>query len=230
MERPAWRAAGAAALAGTVLLVAPTAVHAHETVQRGDLEIVVGFGTEPAYLGQPNSVQVVLTHGEEPVVDLGDTLAVEVSYGDEPPVELALEPNFAVGAYGEPGDYRAWLIPTAAGPYTIHLSGTIDGEDVDETVTSGPDTFSEVESGSEIMYPVEAPATTDLVERIERESARVADAAGRVDAAEVRAARAADDASSARTIALVGVAIGLLGVASAGMAALVGRRRLRTVR
>ncbi len=230
MERPAWRAAGAAALAGTVLLVAPTAAHAHETVQRGDLEIVVGFGTEPAYLGQPNSVQVVLTHGGEPIVDLGDTLAVEVSYGDEPPVELALEPNFAVGAFGEPGDYRAWLIPTAAGPYAIHLSGTVDGEEIDETVTSGPDTFSEVESGSEIMYPVEAPATTDLVERIERESARVADAAERVDAAEVRAAMAADEAASARTIALVGVAIGLLGVASAGMAALVGRRRLRTVR
>jgi hypothetical protein len=217
-------------IVGTVLVVAPIAAHAHETVQRGDLEIVVGFGTEPAYLGQPNSVQVILTHGGEPVVDLGDTLAVEVSYGDEQPVELALEPNFAVGAYGEPGDYRAWLIPTAAGPYTIHLSGTVDGEEVDETVTSGPETFSEVESGSEIMYPVEAPATTDLVERIERESARVADAADRIDAAEMRAAQATDDASSARTIALVGVAIGLLGVASAGTAALVGRRRLRTVR
>jgi hypothetical protein len=230
MKRPAWRAAGAAAIVGTVLVVAPIAAHAHETVQRGDLEIVVGFGTEPAYLGQPNSVQVVLTHGGEPVVDLGDTLAVEVGYGDEQPVELALEPNFAVGAYGDPGDYRAWLIPTAAGPYTIHLSGTVDGEEVDETITSGPDTFSEVESGSEIMYPVEAPATTDLVERIERESARVADAAERIDAAETRAAQATDDASSARTIALVGVAIGLLGVASAGTAALVGRRRLRTVR
>ena len=230
MTRLASRAARAAALAGTLLVVAPTTTLAHETVTDGDLEIVLGFGTEPAYLGQPNSVQVILTHGGEPVVDLGDTLGVEVSYGDGEPKELTLEPNFAVGAFGEPGDYRAWFIPTAAGPYTIRLNGTVDGEEIDETVTSGPDTFSEVESGSDIMYPVEAPATTDLVERIERESARVADAAERIDAAEARAIAASDDAASARTIGLVGVAIGLLGVASAGTAVLVGRRRLRTAR
>src|SRR5687767_7934947 len=102
-----------AAVAG-VLVSPASAAFAHEGRMQGDLEMVVGFGTEPAYAGQPNSVQLRLVHDGEPVVDLGDTLEVEVSFGDVTQ-EFPLEPNFAVGAFGEPGDYRAWFIPTAPG-------------------------------------------------------------------------------------------------------------------
>jgi hypothetical protein len=161
------------------------------------------------------------------VTDLGDTLDVEVSFGDAEPLQLAFEPYFEVGGFGTPGDYRAWFIPTAAGPYTFHLTGTVDDEEVDETFTSGPDTFSEVDSGADIQYPVQLPATTDLVERIERESGRVADADEQVRAANAAAAAAADDAETARTIAIVAAAIGLLGVAAAGTAVFVARRARR---
>jgi len=214
----------AALVSATLSLVVAPAASAHEGRAQGDLEMVVGFGVEPAYVGQPNSVQITLTHDGEPVTDLGDSLAVAVSFGDEQPLELALEPYFEVGGFGTPGDYRAWFIPTAAGSYTFAFTGTVDGEDVDQTFTSGPDTFGDVESGSDIQYPVPQPAASDLVERIERESSRVAAATARIEAADTAAAHGAGDASSARTLPIAGGGVGVLGVAAAGTAVFVARR------
>jgi hypothetical protein len=217
----------AAALGGVVatlvtlaVLAAPVA-SAHEGREQGDLEMEVGFGTEPAYVSQPNSVQIILNHDGEPVTDLGDTLQVEVSFGDQQPLQLPLEPFFEVGEFGTPGDYRGWFIPTSAGSYTFHFTGTVDGEDVDQTFSSGPQTFSDVESGSDLQYPEQLPAASDLTARIERESTR---AQQELAAANERAAMASDDASSAKTLALVGIGIGLLGVAAAGMSVFVSRR------
>jgi hypothetical protein len=210
----------AAALSGLLLLPA-SAAPAHEGRTQGDLEMVVGFGTEPAYAGQPNSVQLILVRDGEPVVDLGDTLDVEVSFGDQAH-RFPLEPNFAVGAFGEPGDYRAWFIPTRAGQYTFHLAGTIQGEDVDQTFTSGPRTFSDVEDPKQIQFPVQDPTNGELAERIDREVPRLTSATEEVRAA---ATAANDDASSAQTFALLALAVGALGVALAAGALLLVRKR-----
>jgi hypothetical protein len=208
-----------AVLVGGLMLPAPAAL-AHEGRSQGDLEMVVGFGTEPAYAGQPNSVQLILVHGG-PVVDLGNTLDVEVSFGDQTQ-RFTLEPNFAVGAFGEPGDYRAWFIPTRAGQYSFHLTGTIQGEDVDETFTSGPRTFSDVEDPRDIQFPVQDPTNGELAERIDREVPRLSSATEDVRAA---AAAADDDASSAQTLAILALAVGALGVALAAGALLFLRKR-----
>lgn len=212
----------AAAILGIVsaAVVAPTAL-AHEQHRQGDLEMVVGFGTEPAYAGQPNSVQIILVHDGEPVEDLGGTLRVEVSFGDES-MALELEPMF-----GEPGDYRGWFIPTRPGQYEFHFTGTVDGEEVDETFTSGPNTFSDVNNPADIQFPVVDPSNGELAERIDRESARTAEAITQVRTeltASVGAAddveQAADDAAGARTIGLIGIGVGALGLL-AGIGALV---------
>jgi hypothetical protein len=224
-QRRAAALGGVAATILTLLVLAGPAASAHEAHSEGDLEMVVGFGTEPAFVGQPNSVQIILTHDGEPVTDLGDTLQAEVSFGDQRPLELPLEPFFAVGEFGTPGDYRAWFIPTSPGPYTFRFTGTVDGEDVDESFSSGPQTFSDVESGSEIQYPVQVPATADVVTRVQREADR---AQQELAAANARAASAADDATSAATLALVGIVVGLLGVAAAGTAVFVARRSRTT--
>jgi hypothetical protein len=196
---------------------------AHEERSQGDLEMVAGFGTEPAYAGQPNSVQLILVHDGEPVVDLGDTLDVEVAFGDET-MQLTLEPNFAVGEFGEPGDYRAWFIPTRPGQYSFHFSGTVDGEEVDETFTSGPGSFSDVNDPSELMFPVQDPTTGEIAERIEREVPRITtaveDAGAQADLAAEQASAAADDAASARTVGMIGIVVGALGLI-VGIAAIV---------
>lgn len=64
-------AAAAMGLAGLLLplLAAPAAAHGERKV--GSYNFVVGFGTEPAYAGVPNSVQLILSSGGKPVTDLG---------------------------------------------------------------------------------------------------------------------------------------------------------------
>jgi hypothetical protein len=224
MRRAVAFGGGVAAILTLLVLAAPAA-SAHEDRKDGDLEMAVGFGTEPAYVGQPNSAQIILTEGGQPVIDLGDTLKVEVSFGDQQPLLLTLEPFFEIGESGTPGDYRGWFIPTSAGSYTFHFTGSVDGQDVDETFTSGPKTFSDVETGSDIQYPVQMPATSDIVTRIQQDSDR---AKTELAAAKAQAASAADDASSAKSLALVACVIGLLAVAAAGTAVFVARRPRKT--
>ncbi len=211
--------------AALVLAIAP-AVSAHEEEQVGAINMVVGWGDEPTYAGFKNSVQLLLTQGDEPVTDIGD-LYVDVTFGDQT-VTLPLEPNFAVGAFGEPGDYRAWLTPTRPGSYTFRFVGTVAGQAIDQSFTSGPDTFSDVADPTAIQFPVQDPTAGALAERVEREAGRITEALdaleARAVAAEERAAGAEDDVSSARTIALVAVAVAVVAVAAAG-AALVRRRR-----
>jgi hypothetical protein len=207
----------------TVLTTGPAL--AHTEVGDGDLNMVVGFGTEPAYAGQPNSAEVIVTHDGEPVTDLrpGD-LQVEVTYGDAS-TSLDLEPNFAVGEYGEPGDYRASFVPSQPGSYTFRITGTVDGEDVDEEVSSGPDTFSDVIDVAEVSFPeVSAPSSEELVQRIEQEASRTADT---LAATETAAQAAADDAASARTTAMIALLVGAIGVI-AGIAGIATARAART--
>lgn len=208
----------------SVMLIAAPAL-AHEQHQQGDLEMIVGFGTEPAYAGQPNSVQIILVHDGEPVEDLGGTLGVEVSFGDES-MALELEPMF-----GEPGDYRGWFIPTRPGQYEFHFTGTVDGEDVDETFTSGPNTFSDVNNPADIEFPVVDPSSGELADRIDRETDRTDEAIAEIHtdltAVAGGAQQAFDDASGARTLGLVGIVVGALGL-FVGVAALVTLRRRTT--
>jgi hypothetical protein len=224
------------AVTGSALVLAgalaPAALaHEGRPTGDGDLVMVVGFGTEPAYAGQPNSVQLILEHDEEPVVDLGNTLDVEVAFGDQT-MALELEPNFEVGEFGEPGDYRAWFIPTRPGQYTFHFTGTIDGEEIDETFTSGPETFSDVLDTADIEFPAQDPTNGELAERIEQESGRIADASAAAD--EARAAadqasadlqQASDDAASAQTMGIIGIIVGAIGLIVAVVALMMGRRK-----
>jgi hypothetical protein len=213
-----------AAVGAAVLVSMLTAQPAfgHEGRKLGDLEMEVGWGTEPAYAGAENSVQLLLVHDGQPVTDLGDTLMVEVSFGDRTQ-EFPIEPFFEEGEFGTPGDYRAWLIPTRAGTYSFHFSGTIDGERVNETFTSGPKTFADVEDPQSVQFPEQDPSTGELADRIEREVPRINEA---IDQANASAQDASDDASGAMSFAIVGLVVGAVGVA-VGVVALVSSRKPR---
>ena len=160
---------GGASLAGAA--VAPAS--AHETRAGGPVRFVVGWGDEPTYTGFKNSVQVTVSEASgAPVTDLGDTLTVEVIKGEDK-TTLPLVPNFRVGAFGTPGDYRAWLTPTRPGGYTFHLVGTVRGQKVDETFTSSKTTFNDVEDVTTIAFPAKDPSTGQLATRIDREVPRL---------------------------------------------------------
>lgn len=201
-----------------VLLTGPAA--AHEEREVSGLHMAVGFGQEPAYAGQPNSVQLLLSRGGKPITDLGDTLSVTVGFGDQSK-DVSVEPFFEIGEFGTPGDYRAWFIPTRAGQYSFHFTGTIRGTKIDETFTSGPKTFDDVVNPTDAEFPIQDPTNGELADRIDREIPRL-----EASIAEVKASvgSAGDDASSARTLALVGVVLGALGLI-AGIAGIALARR-----
>ena len=201
-----------AGIAGLVLLPA-AAASAHGDEEVGDMVFVIGFGTEPAYAGQPNSVQLILSHDGDPVTDLPpDDLGVEVSFGSES-TTLPLEPYFEVGEFGTPGDYRAWFVPSEPGDYTFHFTGTVDGEDVDVEMSSGADTFGAVGSLAESAFPpVDTPSTQELVDRIDQESQRTQAAQAAAVAAQAQIAAANDEANAASTTATVAVILGAIGV------------------
>jgi hypothetical protein len=201
-----------------VLLAVPAA--AHEEREVGGFHVAVGFGQEPAYAGQPNSVQLLLSKGDKPITDLGDTLSVSVGFGGQSK-DVSVEPFFEIGEFGTPGDYRAWFIPTRAGQYTFNLTGTIRGTKIDETFTSGPKTFDDVVSPADVEFPIQDPTNGELADRIDREIPRLGTS---IAAVKSSAASATDDASSARTLALVGVVLGALGLI-AGIAGIAFARR-----
>lgn len=202
------RGAGLALCAAGLIATGPTAT-AHEGREVGEVHLVVGWGDEPAYVGFKNSVQVRVTdHDEEPVTDIGG-LEVEVSFGPEKRM-FALEPNFRVGAFGEPGDYRAWFLPTRPGTYSFRLTGRIQGRKINEKFTCGERTFDCMKDVAEVQFPAKDPSTGQLAERLDREFPR----------AERRIAAAADDADSARLLGIIGIALGV----SAIVAALLRRR------
>lgn len=220
------RAALGTVVAGLLVLPAAPAL-AHGEAGEGDLVLTIGFAEEPAYAGLPNAAQLHVEHDGEPVIDLkpGD-VQVEISFGDET-VEMDMEPWFFFEdgelVYGEPGEYRADFVPSQPGKYTFHFTGTIDGEEVDEEMTSGPDTFAVVEDVAAASFPeVEAPSNEDLATRVDEESARAAEG---VAAAETAAASAEDAASSARTVAMIGVVLGAIGIIAAIAALAAGRRK-----
>jgi hypothetical protein len=157
------------ALLGTLLWAGAQPASAHESREVGPYTFVVGFLDEPAYTHIPNAVSLSIsdTATEAPVEDLGDTLEVDVTFGDES-FTSTLRPRF-----GEPGQYQADFVPSRPGQWTFRFYGTVGDLEVDETFVSGPDTFNDVNSLSEESFPVNDPSTGELAERLDQELARV---------------------------------------------------------
>jgi hypothetical protein len=213
-------AVGLASLLVTFTGAGPASAHEERRIGRYNVE--VGFGDEPAYTGDKNSVQLLLHDtGGKPVVDLGDTLKVDIttagSTDDSQKLSMTMEPNFEVGGDGTPGDYRAWFVPTAPGDYSFHFTGSIKGQKVDEKFSSSPTTFDAVQDPAQVEFPAKDPTTGQLSARVDRENQRLT--AALADARK----QARDEAGTARLLAIVGVVVGVLGLAAAGYA--LGRKR-----
>jgi hypothetical protein len=196
---------GGLAAAFVLTLSAPALAHEERVV--GAYHFVVGWGDEPAYAGLKNSVQLILTtKAGKPVTNLGDSLKVEVIFGQQQ-MELPFEPAFdPEEGFGTLGDYRAWLIPTAPGAYTFYLFGSIGKQKVDERFSSGPTTFDDIADPAEVEFPTKVPTGTELAGRLDREIPRLNEG--------IAAARshARDEASTARTLGIVGIVVGALGL------------------
>ena len=97
--------AGTALPSSLALLAAPA--FAHETAAAGELALELGWGTEPAYVGQLNTVQLIVTHKADgdPINDPGARLTATVTYGDQTQ-DFELTPTYdAEAGTGTPGEY-----------------------------------------------------------------------------------------------------------------------------
>ena len=183
---------------------------AHEERKEGSYELAVGWADEPTYVGFKNAVEVLLKDAKgKPVLNLGDTLKVEVIFGDQKSGLLPFDPAFDVEeGFGTPGDYQASLIPTRPGTYTFHLVGSIKGQKVDQTFTSSEKTFDSPCAPSEVEFPAKDPSTADLASRVERLSPRV-------DTAQAAATAGQAAAAQARVLSVVAVVLGVVSLFAA---------------
>ncbi len=164
--------------AAIALLLCTGAVSAHEKKNAGSLALTIGWSDEPAFSGVRNAIEVDVADGAgKAVADPDASLAVEVTFGTDR-TTLPLAP-----AAQDPGKYRAWLVPTRAGVYTFHVSGTIRRQAVDVTSTCSDTTFACVGDATAIQFPGGDPSPGQLADRIARTAPRADAAAGRADLA-----------------------------------------------
>ena len=198
------------------LLAVPALAHGEHKVANYNVE--VGFGTEPAYAGVTNSVQLIITNNGQPVTD-AKGLKVAVSTGDAEAKPFPLEPYWG-DDFGQKGDYRAFFIPTAPGAYTFKVTGTLGGKKVDQSYTSGKDGFDEVTDPAEVQYPAPEPTGSQLTTRLDRETARIN------AALDAEREQVDGQVADARRLATIGLVVGTLGLlAAVGMGVVALRRR-----
>jgi hypothetical protein len=190
---------GLALLALGVLLSSSAVASAHERRQVASYTFVVGWVTEPAYVNLPNAVdlRVSRTADGSPVTGLEQTLKVEVTHGSKK-TEVALRPRF-----NTPGAYDGRMVPSAVGDYSFRFFGTIEGLQVNETFTSGPNTFNSIAALE--GWPNPLPSSQQLDETIKGLEQRIV-------------SLESDDggSGSAMLFGIAGLVVGALGLATAG--------------
>jgi hypothetical protein len=161
----------------------------------------VGFNVEPAIVNVKNGVELrVREHSGEPLKNLDKELQAEVTH-----TATGVKKVFPLRAvFNDPGHYVADFIPTAPGQYQFRFFGTQDGQPVNETFVSGPNSFSDVLPAADLEFPKPLPDPIVLDQRV-----TVLESAG---------------SGSGTALGIIGIVVGALGVAAGG-AALTRRRR-----
>ncbi|MBV9173052.1 MAG: hypothetical protein JOZ81_23560 [Chloroflexi bacterium] len=183
------RLAPLAALIGLLLLPGSVLAHERRGIGNGQYNVTVGWDVEPAYVGLKNAASIRIADTDnKPVVGADKTLKVQIRQG-------ASTKEFPLRAvFGQDGYYVADLIPTRDGDYQWTFVGTIGDQQINEKFDTADGKFDAVQPQAALQFPVSQP-----------DPAQTSSA--------VQAAQA--DASTARTLAYVGIALGVLGIVAA---------------
>ncbi len=135
----------------------PGTIEAHEARTVAGYDMEVGFINEPVFVGDKSGLEFFVHKGDQAIEGLEKTLTAQVIYqGQTRDLPITARED-------SPGAYESQFIPTAAGPYTFHIKGMIEGAAVDEQFTSSPTGFDEVKDQASGQFPVQFPAEADLV-------------------------------------------------------------------
>nr|WP_242509233.1 FixH family protein [Natrinema altunense] len=110
-----------------VLISAVGPAVAHDTQAVAGNEVTFGGADEPLVTGERMWLEFEIVDAESggPVENVSENLTVSIQM--EGHEKTALESS---DKYGEPGVYEAPVVFTEAGDYVVHLEGTIDGKAV----------------------------------------------------------------------------------------------------
>ena len=147
---------------------------------------------------------------EPPVIGERNAVTVEVHEDDVPVagVEATLDAEFMYGGQvfranlnptETPGMYTAEIFPTVRGQYAVRLFGSIGDLEIDEVLEP-----EEVFPASRIQFPEAQPEPRDLQQQITMLEVEV---------------------QSSRTLAMIGLGVGALGVLVGAIGLITGRRR-----
>ena len=122
-------------LVATTVFVSPFGIkpaEAHITKVYGNYLVEIGWDNEPVYTGLLNAAQVTVKKGSgdsaQPVINALKDLQISVKYGTiTKPLDFL--PSSTVD-----GQYDAVLIPTRVGTYSLVLSGTVEGQAVNDEI------------------------------------------------------------------------------------------------
>ncbi len=235
------------AVVGILTVTLAPIAFAHEGREAGDYNLVVGFIREPAYEGQLNAVSLVVTKPptEAPAEDdhRADDTATEMEdeapdLADETEAELervnGLASSLQVEISHVPtdvsrvlplteladdlGHYVAEFVPTAPGEYRVRFFGSIEGNAVDETFDSGPDTFDTVIASDAVQFPVVLESNRE----IQNATRGALDA---VQELETDLEATSSNASTGMIIGILGIILGLIAIGTSFFAITIARRR-----
>ncbi|HEY7507577.1 MAG TPA: hypothetical protein VH677_00485 [Nitrososphaera sp.] len=215
------RAILAVALAVPLLVAALSLrpAFAHNEAEVGDIRIIGGWENEPPLLGQFNAIyiQVERISDGSPVTNAFSSTDVNIVKGGE---SKALE----VLPAEEAGVYLADIIPTQLGQYAITFQGTISGQQVNTQIE-----IEDVEDSRSLNFPESGDTGTGVPQGfVDEMRAVISDLTTQIDSANTAAEEARDAAQAAAEIkaeadraylvGIVGIGVGVAGIAIAAVA------------
>jgi hypothetical protein len=201
---------------------------AHTTKPVGRYQLTVGWQHEPTYVGVQNGVALFVHDASgNPVDDLGAPgVTVQVVFSGQTSDPLIMQASFDPDSkLGTHGEFDAAIIPTRPGDYTFHFTGDINGQKIDESFTSGPQTFDTAKSSNPVEFPAKDPTIAELADGFNRLGPRVDAARVMSDQALAKAKSAQSSATTATTLAVVAFVAGLVLGGTALASALRARRK-----
>jgi hypothetical protein len=179
-----------------LFIVGPTSAFAHErrTIANGKYDVTVGWDQEPTYVGLKNAASIRIAQAGSnpavPVTGAEKNLKVQIRQG-------ATTKEFPLRAvFGQQGYYVADIVPTREGDYQWTFVGSINDDQVNEKFDTADGKFGGAEPLTGLEFPQALPDQAQM-------------------AANVTAAQA--EAQSARNLAYIGIAVGVLGLIAAGV-------------
>lgn len=196
--------------------------YAHNEIEQGDVRIVAGWGVEPPLQGQVNTIIMIITREGEPATNALAEAEVAIKKGGDSKV-LDLRPG------EEAGTYFADIIPTQTGQYSLVISGAVAGQEFDGEVAiedaadARSISFPEGGDGGQQGVPqgfIEQMrgVITDLTVQVDGATTAAQEANGAAQAAAKTAGDIKASAEGAYLVGMVGIGVGVAGIALAAVA------------